>query len=94
DIYYPGTIWLYRPETDLAAYDRSVRRLAALAPQVKLVLGSHNAPVASPTVLPELMAAFEKVMAHKVTPVPAGEGKVTYRVGEISFLMRAPAAGR
>jgi len=61
DTYYPGTIWLYRPETDLAAYDRSVRRLAALAPQVKVVLGSHNVPVAPATVLPELVAAFEAV---------------------------------
>jgi glyoxylase-like metal-dependent hydrolase (beta-lactamase superfamily II) len=90
DTYYPGTIWLYRPETDLAAYDRSVRRLAALAPQVKLVLGSHNVPVASPTVLPQLVVAFETVMAHKVPPVPAGSKKVIYTVGEISFLMRAP----
>ena len=90
DTYYPGTIWLYRPETDLAAYDRSVRRLAALAPQVKLVLGSHNVPVASPTVLPQLVVAFEAVMAHKVPPVPAGSKKVIYTRGEISFLMRAP----
>ncbi len=90
DTYYPGTIWLYRPETDLAAYGRSVRRLAALAPQVKLVLGAHNVPVASPAVLPELVAAFERVMARNVPAVPAGQGKATYKVGEISFLMRAP----
>lgn len=94
DSYYPGTIWLYRPETDLAAYGRSVRRLAALAPQIRRVLGSHNVPVASPTVLPQLVAAFEAVMAHKVPPIPAGSGKVTYTVGAISFLMRAPAAAR
>ncbi|HEX4038936.1 MAG TPA: MBL fold metallo-hydrolase [Acidobacteriaceae bacterium] len=94
DTYYPGTIWLYRPETDLAAYGRSVRRLAALAPQVKLVLGSHNVPVASPGVLPQLVAALETEMARKVPPVPAGPGKVTYRVGKISFLMRAPEGGR
>lgn len=90
DTYYPGTIWLYRPETDLAAYNRSVRRLAALAPQVKEVLGSHNVPVASPAVLPQLVVAFEAVMAHKVQPLPAGDKKVTYTLGEISFLMRAP----
>jgi glyoxylase-like metal-dependent hydrolase (beta-lactamase superfamily II) len=90
DTFYPGTIWLYRPETDLGAYDRSVRRLAALAPQVKIVLGAHNVPVASPAVLAQLVAAFETVMVHPVAPVPAGAGKVTYKVGEISFLMRAP----
>jgi glyoxylase-like metal-dependent hydrolase (beta-lactamase superfamily II) len=90
DTFYPGTIWLYRPETDLAAYDRSVRRLAALAPQVKMVLGAHNIPVASPWVLRQLVVAFETVRAGKIAPEPAGTGKVTYKVGDISFLMRAP----
>jgi len=87
DTYYPGTIWLYRPETDLSAYGLSVRRLAALAPQVRLVLGSHNVPVASPSVLPELVTAFETAIAHQVSPTPAGMGKVVYKVGNISFLM-------
>jgi glyoxylase-like metal-dependent hydrolase (beta-lactamase superfamily II) len=94
DTYYPGTIWLYRPETDLSAYDVSVRRLAALAPQVKLVLGSHNVPVASPSVLPELVTAFETARAHQVPPTPAGVGKVVYRVGNISFMMHAAESTR
>lgn len=87
DTYYPGTIWLYRPETDLAAYGVSVRRLAALAPQVKMVLGSHNVPVASPSVLSELLPAFEAARGHQVPATPAGVGKVVYKVGNISFLM-------
>jgi glyoxylase-like metal-dependent hydrolase (beta-lactamase superfamily II) len=90
DTYYPGAIWLYRPETDLAAYGRSIQRLAALVPRVRVVLGSHNVPVASPVVLPELVAAFETVRAGKVAAAPAGTGKVLYTVGDISFLMRAP----
>jgi glyoxylase-like metal-dependent hydrolase (beta-lactamase superfamily II) len=90
DTYYPGTIWLYRPETDLAAYGSSVHRLAALAPQVKLVLGAHNVPTAPPTVLTELAAAFDQVHPGKVQPSPAGPDKVVYKVGSISFLMRKP----
>ncbi len=92
DTYYPGTLWLYRPETDLSAYDLSIRRLAALAPQVRLVLGSHNVPLASPAVLSQLVTAFERVTAHQVPPTPAGMGKVIYKVGNISFLMRSPAS--
>jgi glyoxylase-like metal-dependent hydrolase (beta-lactamase superfamily II) len=88
DTYYPGPIWIYRPETDLAAYGNSVHRLAALAPQVKIVLGAHNVPVASPSVLPELAAAFDRVRASQVQPTPARDGKVIYKVGAISFLMR------
>jgi glyoxylase-like metal-dependent hydrolase (beta-lactamase superfamily II) len=90
DTYYPAPIWLFRPETDLAAYDKSIRRLAALAPQVKVVLGAHNIPVAPPSVLPRLLTAFEAVRAGKVKPVPESPGKVLYNVDGFSFLMRAP----
>ena len=90
DTYYPAPIWLYRPETDLDAYGRSIRRLAALAPQVKIVLGAHNIPVAKPAVLAELVDAFNSVRAGKVTPTPDSPGKVLYKVGNISFLMRTP----
>ncbi|HLX43816.1 MAG TPA: MBL fold metallo-hydrolase [Bryobacteraceae bacterium] len=91
DTYYPAPIWLFRPETDLDAYAASIRRLAALAPQVKIVLGAHNIPVASPSVLPRLVSAFSLVRAGKVTPTPASPGKVLYNVDGFSFLMKAPA---
>jgi glyoxylase-like metal-dependent hydrolase (beta-lactamase superfamily II) len=90
DTYYPGTIWLYRPETDLAAYGTSIQRLAALAPRVKMVLGAHNFPIAPPSVLPHLVTAFETVRAHKVPATPTSVGKVIYKVDDISFLMHAP----
>jgi glyoxylase-like metal-dependent hydrolase (beta-lactamase superfamily II) len=90
DTYYPAPIWLYRPETDLSAYAVSIRRLAALAPKVRMVLGAHNIPVAPPSVLPRLVAAFDSMQAGKVAPTKAFEGKVIYTVDGISFLMRAP----
>ena len=90
DTYYPGTIWLYRPETDLAAYGTSIRRLAALAPRVKMVLGAHNFPVAPPSVLPHLVTAFETVRTNKIPATPTSVGKVIYKVDDISFLMHAP----
>ena len=46
DTYYPAPIWLYRPETNLDEYVASVKHLAALAPQIRLVLGQHNVPFA------------------------------------------------
>jgi glyoxylase-like metal-dependent hydrolase (beta-lactamase superfamily II) len=89
DTYYPAAIWLFRPETDFAAYRRSIVRLADLAPQFKLVLGAHNVPVAPPSVLTRLVAAFDAVRAGKVAATPASAGKVLYRVDDITFLMRA-----
>ena len=90
DTYYPAPIWLFRPETDLDAYATSIRRLAALAPQVRVVMGAHNIPVASPALLPRLVTAFDAVRAGKIQPSPASPGKVLYKVDGISFLMRAP----
>lgn len=92
DTYYPATIWLYRPETDLDAYALSIRHLAALAPQIKMVLGAHNIPVAPPSVLPRLVLAFTAVRAGKIAPTPAAPGEVIYKVDDISFRMRAPGS--
>lgn len=92
DTYYPAPIWLFRPETDLDAYDRSIRKLAALAPKVKIVLGSHNVPVSKPSVLAGLVTAFEKVRAGRgdIHVEPASPGNVIYEVNGYRFLMRAP----
>ncbi|MFZ3264645.1 MAG: MBL fold metallo-hydrolase, partial [Terriglobales bacterium] len=90
DTYYPATIWLYRPETNLDAYAASIHKLAALAPQIKTVLGAHNIPVAEPSVLPRLVAAFEEVLAGKAIATAGDPGRVIYKVDGFSFRMRAP----
>lgn len=94
DTYYPATIWLYRPETDLNEYAASIRRLAALAPLVNVVLGAHNIPVANPKVLPDLVTAFEAVRSSKVAPSPGAPGQVIYKIDNFSFRMRAPQTSR
>jgi glyoxylase-like metal-dependent hydrolase (beta-lactamase superfamily II) len=90
DTYYPAAIWLFRPETDFAAYRKSIAQLADLAPQIKMVLGAHNLPVAKPEILPRLVTAFDAVRTGQVTPKPASSGKVTYEIDGITFLMKAP----
>jgi glyoxylase-like metal-dependent hydrolase (beta-lactamase superfamily II) len=90
DTYYPAPIWLYRPETDLDAYVASVKRLAALAPQLKLVLGAHNIPVAQPDVLSKLVDAIQAVRSGQGTVKPEGEGKAIHSFGGFDFLLAAP----
>jgi glyoxylase-like metal-dependent hydrolase (beta-lactamase superfamily II) len=89
DTYYPGPIWLFRPETDLDAYVASVKRLAALEPQLKLVLGQHNVPVAPPSVLPRLVVAIQAVRAGQGTVKPDSPGKAVHTLDGFSFLLRA-----
>jgi glyoxylase-like metal-dependent hydrolase (beta-lactamase superfamily II) len=90
DNFYAGPIWLYRPETDLDAYVHSVERIAALVPQLHLLIPSHNVPVADPSQLPKLVVAIRKVLAGTVQPVSVGDGKVHYSVDGFVFLMTAP----
>jgi glyoxylase-like metal-dependent hydrolase (beta-lactamase superfamily II) len=90
DTYYPGEIWLYRPETNLAAYLASTKKLAALATGIKIVLGAHNVPVAQPPVLPQLDAAIHSVLAGKVQPKSINGDQAIYQVDEISFRLRNP----
>ena len=90
DSFYAGPIWLYRPETDLDAYVHSIERIAAMAPQLHLLLPSHNVPVDDPSQLPKLLAAIKKVRAGTVQLVSVGEGKVRYNVDGFVFLMIAP----
>jgi glyoxylase-like metal-dependent hydrolase (beta-lactamase superfamily II) len=89
DTYYPAPIWLYRPETDLDAYVASVKRIAALEPQIKLVLGAHNVPVAEPSVLPKLVSAIEAVRAGKGEVKPEGDGKIIQTFDGFSFLLKS-----
>jgi len=92
DTYYPATIWLYRPETNLDQYANSIQQLAILTqmePSIKLVLGAHNIPVAPPSVLPELVQAFADLRAGKATCNPDKPGRQVCTVGKFSFLVRA-----
>ena len=89
DTYYPAPIWLYRPETDLDAYVASVKKIAALEPQLKLVLGAHNIPVAQPSVLPKLVNAIQAVRAGQGEVKPAADGKSVHTLDGFSFLLKA-----
>jgi len=93
DTFYEGPIWLYFPGTDLVAYERSVARLAALAPSLDTVLPAHLTPVASPRRLVELREAFAEVRAGRTRPEPRPGGLVEHPFGAFSFLMR-PAVSR
>lgn len=93
DTYYPAPIWLYRPETDMDAYVASAKKLAALASQVKLVLGAHNVPVAQADVLPKLVDAIQAVRSGKGEVKAAGAGKAMHTFQDFKFLLAAPSKG-
>ncbi len=84
DTFYPGPIYLYRPETDLDAYVASVKKLAVLAPRLQLLLPAHNVPVAEPAYLPRVVAAIEEVRRGKLTAT-VQDGIPVYSFSGFSF---------
>jgi glyoxylase-like metal-dependent hydrolase (beta-lactamase superfamily II) len=85
DMYYPGAIFLFRPETDLDAYEASIQKMAAL--KAKLLLPAHNVPVADPADLPRVLAAMKQARSGKIKPVKA-EHWSEYKFQGFSFLMQ------
>lgn len=65
DTFYAAPIWLYVPETDLDAYQKSVARLAKLVPSLRRLLGAHNVAASSPSQLVALQAAMREVRAGR-----------------------------
>jgi len=88
DTFYPGPIYLFTPETDFAAYARSVAKLAALEPQLQLLLPAHNVPVAEPAFLTRLQEAVKKVREGTVRPTVTRDYR-EYHFQGFSFLLSA-----
>src|ERR1051326_804178 len=85
DIYYSGLIFLYRPETDLDAYEASIAKMIGL--NAKLLLPAHNVPVGDPAALPRVLAAMRQVRSGKIQPLKRGT-EWEYKFEGFSFRMK------
>jgi len=86
DTFYESTIWLVAPETDLAAYEASVDRLAALVPRLKKLLPAHNGAVAAPQRLLELREAVAGVRSGRSSGKVTDQGGILFALGPFSIL--------
>jgi hypothetical protein len=78
--------FLFTEETDLGIYARSVDRLARLAPDLQLLLPSHNVPVADPKYLRLLKDAVARVQSGTAKPAFNG-GRREYMFDGFSLLL-------
>ncbi|MCH7898416.1 MAG: alpha/beta fold hydrolase [Proteobacteria bacterium] len=88
DSFYAGPIWLFFPETDLAAYEQSIDRLAELLPDLKALLPAHNTPMIDPAKLLETQSAFNLILEGKAEAIPDRDGLVMFEFDGFGFLMR------
>jgi glyoxylase-like metal-dependent hydrolase (beta-lactamase superfamily II) len=92
DTLYPGNLWLFVPETDLDAYQRSIERLAALAAlasTVDVLRPAHNLPEADPALFAKVAAALPQARAGKV-PFTVRNDRRVFTFEGFSILLANP----
>jgi glyoxylase-like metal-dependent hydrolase (beta-lactamase superfamily II) len=90
DTFYESTLWFFAAETDIAAYEQTMQRLAALAPSLRRVLPAHNTISASPSRLQVVADAVGELRrGGGVREVDGERERVT--VGDVRFLVRRTA---
>jgi glyoxylase-like metal-dependent hydrolase (beta-lactamase superfamily II) len=88
DTFYQGPILLYRPETNLQDYLKSLEKLAKISTMVDLILPGHNIPNVEPKLLIKAAKAMQEVMNGKSIPKKADDGIYNeYSYGEFSFVI-------
>lgn len=90
DTYYDATIWLYVPETDLDAYERSLARLAALVPSLTRLLPAHNTASADPAHLLLARDAIRQVRSGGVKGEEQSGNRIVFRFDNFSILTSKP----
>lgn len=88
DTYYKGPIWLFAPETDLAAYEASIARLAGLAPSLKAVHGAHNEPFSAPEELVRVRDGLAAAMTGAKAPAEIADGRARYEFETFELLLQ------
>jgi glyoxylase-like metal-dependent hydrolase (beta-lactamase superfamily II) len=87
DTFYPDEIWLWWPETDLDAYQKSIQRIAALAPSLQVLRPAHSAPEADPTLLAKVVLALPQARSGKMD-YKAEPGRRVYQFTGFSIALR------
>ena len=88
DTFYEGPIWLFDERTDLVAYEKSIRKLASIAPGLQKVFPSHNLPVADPRELIVAKNAFIEIKKGVKTGKINDDGTELFDCGRFSYLIK------
>lgn len=86
DVVYAGMIYAHMARSDLSAYRDTMTRLAALAPDIDAVYGSHGERPISPDLLPRLGAAFDAILGGR-PPDETGGGADIHRIDGLTVLV-------
>jgi glyoxylase-like metal-dependent hydrolase (beta-lactamase superfamily II) len=93
DTFYPDDIWLWWPETDLDAYQKSIERIAGLAPSLRVLRPAHSAPEADPALLGKVALALPQARSGKM-PYKIQPGRRVYEFSGFSIALSDVAEPR
>ncbi len=86
DSYYAGPIWLFAPETNLDAYERSMTRMVALAPTLRRLLPAHNTASEPPSQLAVVAAALRTMRTGGGRRTVQEGSRLLVTVGTVEFM--------
>jgi glyoxylase-like metal-dependent hydrolase (beta-lactamase superfamily II) len=87
DTFYPDELWLWWPETDLDAYQKSIERIASLAPSLRILRPAHSAPEADPALLAKVAEALPQARSGNM-PFKVRPGRRDYQFSGFSIALR------
>lgn len=90
DTFYRGPVYLYRPETNLEDYIKSLERLIAITKDqhVEAIIPAHNIPIVDPSFLTMALEGIRKVTQGKVIGHKTTDQSFTeYPFEQFSFLI-------
>ncbi|UJR25565.1 hypothetical protein I4U23_006910 [Adineta vaga] len=90
DIFYPGPIYLYRPETNLEDYIKSLEKLIRIIKtnNVELIIPSHNIPNVDPQLFVKTLDAMKMIKEGNITARKTDDDLYNeYKFDEFSFVI-------
>lgn len=91
DIFYHGPIYLYRPETNLEDYIKSLEKLTCIIKtyNIELIILSHNTPTTNPDFLNQALDAIKNIQENKIIPKRTADNLYNlYEFDKFSFVIQ------
>lgn len=91
DIFYLGPIYLYRPETNLEDYIKSLEKLICIIKtyKIELIILSHNTPTTNPDFLNQALDAIKNIQENKIIPKRTADNLYNlYEFDKFSFVIQ------
>ena len=86
DTWYDASLWLFAPETSLAAYETSLEQLAAIEKNFDYLLGAHNSARVKAGRLALVDQALKQIRAGELSATTDDYGRLVFETDGVRIL--------